>query len=187
MRFKTATILASMMLAASGASAFARPAVASTDANLRSEPGVGSPVLAVIAAGAPIDVGRCTGSWCRVSANGGEGFLARSTIAFGGAPGAGGPIAVAPAEGGPAGLTDEYAYDDNGPYTAGPRVPYEANGSGVNVNTYDTYGYTHNDWGWDFPTFNAGYQGNGYQGGAYRPRHGHRFGGNRPPEAAGPR
>jgi uncharacterized protein YraI len=171
MRVKTATILASLMLAASGAGAFARPAVASTDANLRSDPSVDSPLVAVIAAGAPLDVGSCTGSWCRVSATGGEGYLARSTFAFGVAPVAAvvAPVVVTPAlpVGGP--YLDEYAYDDNGPYHQGRGffVDHEPNGSGLILDTF--------------------YQGGGY-GAGYRVRYGHRFGGGyRPLEAAGPR
>jgi uncharacterized protein YraI len=81
MHHKSATALAGLLLAASSASAFARPAIAMFNANLRSGPGVENSVVAVIPDSAPIDVGRCAGSWCRVSWNGVDGYLSRSLIA----------------------------------------------------------------------------------------------------------
>ncbi len=132
MTFKSATALAGVLLAASGLSALARPGVTSTDSNLRSGPGVESPVVSVLPAGTPIDVGRCAGSWCRVRAEGGAGYLSRSLIAFGGAPGR----AIGRVDGGA---------------TAYPGDDYANNGYGYDNSSYgyDNYGYGYGD-GYDY-------------------------------------
>ncbi len=82
MRYKAATALAAVVMAASSAGVSARPAIATFNANLRSGPGIDNPVVAIIPDQAPIDVGGCTGSWCRVSWNGLDGYLSTSLIAF---------------------------------------------------------------------------------------------------------
>lgn len=114
MRSTTSLTWAGLLLAASSASALATPAATTFNSNLRSGPGVDNPVVAIIPAGAAIDVGRCAGSWCRVSAQGAEGFLSRSLIAMG-APGS--PIAVLP----PVAVAEpgaSTAYDQSGDYGA---------------------------------------------------------------------
>jgi uncharacterized protein YraI len=116
--------LAGMLQAASGLSAMARPGVISTDSNLRSGPGVQAPVVDVLPAGTPIDVGSCAGTWCRVSAGGGSGYLARSLIAFGGAPGR--PVAL--------------VYDGGAGYSGDISNDY-GNGPGVGVGFEDYGGY----------------------------------------------
>jgi uncharacterized protein YraI len=80
MRHTAATTLAGLLLAASSTSVFARPATAMFNANLRSGPGVENPVVAIIPDQAAIGVGRCAGSWCRVSWNGVDGYLSTTLI-----------------------------------------------------------------------------------------------------------
>ncbi len=165
MRMKAATALAGAILAVSGASAIlavsaasalARPAVTTTDSNLRGGPGVENPVVGVLPAGSAIDVGNCAGTWCRVSGDGLTGFLSRSLIAFGGARGAP-AVATLPPGPGPVGsdvgpYPDDYAYTNNNGYydSYGPDYAY---GPGYG---YDGYGYG--------PGVGIGFSG-GYDGG----------------------
>ena len=81
MRYKAATALSAVLLAASSAGVSARPGIATYNANLRSGPGIENSVVAIIPDQAPINVGACRGSWCHVSWNGLEGYLSTSLIA----------------------------------------------------------------------------------------------------------
>ena len=72
-------------LALSTGLAAAAPAVAETDLNIRSGPGVDFDVVGVIPAGAVADVRGCRGSWCRVNFDGMPGFAGRDYLALGGA------------------------------------------------------------------------------------------------------
>ena len=78
---KAKVILAGVFLAGSCASALARPAITTFNANLRSGPGVDAPVVTIIPDQSLIDVGSCSGSWCRVNWDGAEGWLSRTLIA----------------------------------------------------------------------------------------------------------
>src|SRR5215213_796365 len=64
--------------------ALAVPATAQTDLNVRSGPGTEYPVVGSIQGGETVNVGNCTGSWCRVRFEGGSGFASRSHLALGG-------------------------------------------------------------------------------------------------------
>jgi hypothetical protein len=143
MRYKFATALAGVFIAATTASAFARPAVTTTAANIRSGPGVQNPVVGVIPAGAPIDVGTCA-SWCLVRTAEGSGYVSRSLIAFGGARG---PAAAVQAPAYGAGYPDDSADNDQG-YGYG----------------YGDPGYAGYDDGWG-PGAGLGFYGGSYGGG----------------------
>ena len=100
MTLKTKLLGAGAALLLSTGAALAVPATAQTDLNVRSGPGTQYPVVGSIQGGETVDVGSCTGSWCRVSFSGGSGYASRSYLAMGG--GAPGPaVAAAP-----------YVYDD---------------------------------------------------------------------------
>jgi uncharacterized protein YraI len=92
---------AAAVLALSTGVAAAVPATIETDANVRSGPGTRNPVITTLPAGTVVDVGPCT-SWCQISFDGGQGYIARSLLALGGSPPA---VAVGPA------YYDDY-YDD---------------------------------------------------------------------------
>jgi uncharacterized protein YraI len=93
---------AAAVLALSTGIAAAAPAEIERSGNVRSGPGTGYRVVATLPAGSVVDVGSCTGSWCRVAFEGGEGYMARSLLALGAAPPA---VAVGPT------YYDDY-YDD---------------------------------------------------------------------------
>src|SRR6185503_16513555 len=95
------------LLLSTGA-ALAVPATAQTDLNVRSGPGTNYPVVGSLQGGETVDVGSCTGSWCRVSFGGGSGFASRSYLAMGGAPGP--AVAAAPY----VYDNDDYGYYDYG-------------------------------------------------------------------------
>lgn len=66
-----------MLIAAGALGLAAAPAAAEvvTHAlNLRSGPGLGHPVIAAMPAGARVDAGSCSGSWCRVTWRGRSGW-----------------------------------------------------------------------------------------------------------------
>ena len=93
MTLKTILFGAASALVLSAGAANAVPATAETALNVRSGPGTQYQVVGAIPAGATVDVGDCTGSWCRVSFSGGTGFANRSYLAMGGG---GAAVAVAP-------------------------------------------------------------------------------------------
>lgn len=80
MKFPKSLLLAAGILLAGSIAASARPAVVTTDLNVRSGPGTGYPVISSIPTGASVNVGRCTGSWCQV----GGGWASARYLAFGG-------------------------------------------------------------------------------------------------------
>jgi uncharacterized protein YraI len=83
-----------LLLAGAGA---ANAAVVESDLNLRSGPGTGYGVVAVMPAGAQVDVLSCSGSWCRVAYGAAEGWASRSYLAgIGGPAYAAAPIYVEP-------------------------------------------------------------------------------------------
>ena len=76
---------------------------------------------ATIPAGATVDAGDCTGSWCRVSFSGGTGFANRSYLAMGGGRLSRAPVAVAPGYAYSEPYDDDY-YDYG--YAYGPSVGF---------------------------------------------------------------
>ena len=84
MTLKTILFGAASALVLSAGAANAVPATAETALNVRSGPGTQYQVVGAIPAGETVDVGDCTGSWCRVSFSGGTGFANRSYLAMGG-------------------------------------------------------------------------------------------------------
>ena len=93
MTLKTILLGAASAVVLSAGAANAAPATAESSLNVRSGPGTQYPVVDTIPAGGAVDVGNCTGSWCRVSFSGGYGFANRSYLAMGGG---GAAVAVAP-------------------------------------------------------------------------------------------
>lgn len=181
MRYKTTTALAIVLLAASEAGVSARPAIATFNANLRSGPGIENPVVAIIPDQAPIDVGSCRGSWCRVSWNGQDGYLSTSLIAsvssrrrmaaeqpVAEAPVASvdRPLATSPAAGYAYGGGYGPDYGDNG-YDAG-----YAYGGGYDPyyaydNYDDDYGYGYDNYGVNGGLYLGGGNGRRYGAGRY--------------------
>jgi len=64
------------LLALSAGAAAAVPAVVQTDLNMRSGPGPRYAIVGALPAGATVDVGGCTGSWCQVAYGGEQGSAA---------------------------------------------------------------------------------------------------------------
>jgi hypothetical protein len=117
--------IAAAALGLTATAALARPAVSETDLNVRSGPGTGYRVVGVLERGETVDVGPCSGSWCRVSFSGGSGWASASYLAFAG--GAGGYAAP------PAVVYDEPYYD---PYFADDYYDGPSFGFGVVVPGY---------------------------------------------------
>jgi hypothetical protein len=80
-------LLGAGLLALSATAAAAVPAVVRDDLNLRSGPGTQYGVVGALPAGATVDVGSCTGRWCTVAYEGGQGYAARSYLDLGSAGG----------------------------------------------------------------------------------------------------
>ncbi|WGD31589.1 SH3 domain-containing protein [Ancylobacter sp. WKF20] len=80
MHFAKSLMVAAGLLMAGTVAASARPAVATTDLNIRSGPGTRYAVIGSLPAGTQVNTGGCAGSWCRV----GGGFVSASYLAFGG-------------------------------------------------------------------------------------------------------
>ena len=80
MRVPKSLFLAVGLLVAGSVAASARPATVTTDLNVRSGPGTRYAVIGSLPAGARVDVGGCTGNWCRVAG----GYASASFLSFGG-------------------------------------------------------------------------------------------------------
>ncbi|HVV60883.1 MAG TPA: SH3 domain-containing protein [Pseudolabrys sp.] len=80
MSFKSVMLAGAVFLAGAG---IANAAVVQSDLNLRSGPGTGYGVVAVMPAGAQVDVLGCSGSWCRVAWGGAVGYASASYIGGG--------------------------------------------------------------------------------------------------------
>lgn len=105
---------AAALLALSTGLAAAAPAAVERSANVRTGPGTGYPVVATLPRGSVVDAGPCSGGWCRIAWDGGEGYMARSLLALG----AGGPAVAI----GPAPYYDDYYDDSYFGYAYGPSV-----------------------------------------------------------------
>jgi uncharacterized protein YraI len=119
---KTKLLAAGAALILSGSIAAAAPATVSADLNMRSGPGTEYGVVATIPAGATVDVGGCTGSWCEVNYRGASGFASASYLSGGGAPSA---AIVAPGyDYGPDYAYSGDYYDDS--FSYGPSIGFYA-------------------------------------------------------------
>ena len=141
MTLRTKLLGAGAALLLSTGAALAVPATAQTDLNVRSGPGTQYPVVGSIQDGEAVDVGSCTGSWCRVSFSGGSGFASRRYLAMGG--GAPGPaVAAAP-----------YVYDDEPDYGYGYYDDGYAYGPSAYIYANPRFRHRHHGWhgrpGWN--------------------------------------
>ena len=141
MTLKTKLLGAGAALLLSTGAALAVPATAQTDLNVRSGPGTQYPVVGSIQDGETVDVGSCTGSWCRVSFSGGSGYASRKYLAMGG--GAPGPaVAAAP-----------YVYDDEPDYGYGYYDDGYAYGPSAYIYANPRFRHRHHGWhgrpGWN--------------------------------------
>lgn len=79
--------LATLALLATSAAAFAAPAVATGNVNVRSGPGTGYGVIDTLRRGQQVDVQQCRGSWCYVVKPGPDGWVSASYLSRGGSGG----------------------------------------------------------------------------------------------------
>ncbi len=177
MRYKTTTALATVLLAASAAGVSASPAITTFNANLRSGPGIENPVVAIIPDQAPIDVGSCRGSWCRVNWNGQDGYLSTSLIASVSSRGriaVEQPVAEAPVASvdRPLAAPPAAGYAYGGGY--GPDYGYNGYDAGYAYGGgYDPYyAYSNYDDDYGYGYGNYGVNGGLYLGGDYGRRYG---------------
>ena len=63
--------------------ALATPGATISRVNLRAGPSTSSRIVTVLAAGSHLEVGKCSASWCIVSAGTHEGYVARSYLRIG--------------------------------------------------------------------------------------------------------
>jgi uncharacterized protein YgiM (DUF1202 family) len=66
---------AAVLLAASASLAFAKPVTLPAETNLREAPGTKSNVVTLIPKGTEVEVGECDAGWCKVTANGKDGYV----------------------------------------------------------------------------------------------------------------
>lgn len=76
--------LAALALVATTASAFAAPAYATANVNVRSGPGTGYAAIDVLQRGEQVDVQDCRGSWCFVEKRGPDGWVSANYLSRGG-------------------------------------------------------------------------------------------------------
>ncbi|NGP18233.1 SH3 domain-containing protein [Devosia aurantiaca] len=76
--------LAGLTLLATAATAFAAPAVATGNVNVRSGPGTGYGVVDTLRRGETVDVQQCRGSWCYVQKRGPDGWVSSNYLSRGG-------------------------------------------------------------------------------------------------------
>ncbi|QIB35514.1 SH3 domain-containing protein [Ancylobacter pratisalsi] len=139
--------------------ALARPAIVTTDLNVRSGPGTRYKIVGALRAGQRVDVGQCTSGWCRV----GRGYASSRYLSTGSS---GAQIIVRP----------DYYDDDDFGYTYGPA--FGLGWGGGYWGPWGNYGgppryYGRNYWG---PNPSPGY--NPRHGvrppPGYKPQHGYR-------------
>ena len=66
--------------------AAAKPAVVSSEVNLRKGPGTDSEVITLIPKGTQVEVGTCTNGWCQVTWNGMDGYSIATNLGLGTPP-----------------------------------------------------------------------------------------------------
>jgi hypothetical protein len=76
--------LAALALLATTATAFAAPAYATGNVNVRSGPGTGYSRVDVLRRGEQVDVQQCRGSWCYVEKRGPDGWVSANYLSRGG-------------------------------------------------------------------------------------------------------
>jgi hypothetical protein len=86
MRLSIGTALAFVALMISAGGALARVGTTTTDLGVRAGPSSNTELLLTIPAGAKVNVGACSGSWCRVSWSGYSGYVIKSGLAISAAP-----------------------------------------------------------------------------------------------------
>ncbi|WP_291364536.1 SH3 domain-containing protein [Devosia sp.] len=79
--------LAALALLATTATAFAAPAYATGNVNVRSGPGTGYSRIDTLRRGEQVDVVQCRGSWCYVEKRGPDGWVSANYLSRGGNPG----------------------------------------------------------------------------------------------------
>jgi len=79
--------LAALALLATTATAFAAPAFATGNVNVRSGPGTGYSRVDTLRRGEQVDVQYCRGSWCYIEKRGPDGWVSASYLSRGGNPG----------------------------------------------------------------------------------------------------
>ncbi len=80
---RLSAVAATLVLGLSAAALAApQPATTSGPANLRQGPGTSFPIITQLDAGTDVLVEACTGTWCAVKADDGEGFVAKSLLDF---------------------------------------------------------------------------------------------------------
>jgi hypothetical protein len=62
------------------------PGYVATNVNLRQGPGTNYTVITTIPAGAPVNVGGCSGQWCQVAWRGQTGYVIATSLTQGGPP-----------------------------------------------------------------------------------------------------
>ena len=75
MRLKMAGLAGALLLAGAGLADGADAATVRSELNLRAGPGTDYGVVAVMPAGAEVDVRDCSGAWCRVAWGRAEGYV----------------------------------------------------------------------------------------------------------------
>lgn len=88
--------LAALALLATAGSAFAAPAYATGNVNVRSGPSTGYGVLDVMRRGEQVDVQQCSGSWCFVQRYGPDGWVSSSYLSRSGGYQPPPPVVVQP-------------------------------------------------------------------------------------------
>ena len=76
--------LAALALLATSAAAFAAPAYATGNVNVRSGPGTGYAAIDVLTRGQQVDVQQCRGNWCYIEKRGVDGWVSASYLSRGG-------------------------------------------------------------------------------------------------------
>lgn len=77
------TGLATLGILVSTVAAFAAPAVATGNVNVRSGPGTGYAVIDTLRRGERVDVQQCRGSWCYVEKRGADGWVSSNYLSSG--------------------------------------------------------------------------------------------------------
>ena len=81
MRSLLGILVAVLALAISAGTALARDGTTTTELGLHARPGATSELLLTVPAGASVDVGACSGGWCRVGWNSHSGYASKSGLA----------------------------------------------------------------------------------------------------------
>jgi uncharacterized protein YraI len=86
MRSSISIAIAFVPLVLSAAGALARVGTTTTELGLRAAPSSNTELLLTMPAGAKVNVGACSGAWCKVTWNGYSGYAVKSGLAISAAP-----------------------------------------------------------------------------------------------------